>query len=83
MTETVVDARIPSTMNGIAIATTERGLVLDIPWRIWAEKILALFRFGRRKELTEEEALRILEEGRKEHREGRTVTFSSTKELLR
>lgn len=65
-------------MNGIAITTTEAGLTLNIPWRVWLSKLGLL----RRKELTEEEALRIFEEGRREHREGKTVVFNSIKELL-
>ncbi len=69
-------------MNGIAIATTDRGLTLDIPWRIWLGKLVGLLKFGGRGELTEEEALRIFEEGRREHREGKTVAFSSIRELL-
>ena len=75
MTRVVVGVRIPVTMNGIAVATTDRGFTLDIPWRVWVEKTLALFRFGGRKELTEEEALRIFEEGEREYREGKTEPF--------
>ena len=62
-------------MNGIAIATTDRGLTLDIPWRLWLEKLAGLVSFGGRKELTEEEALKVFEEGEKEYREGRTEPF--------
>jgi len=62
-------------MNGLAITTTDVGFTLSIPWRIWLEKLAGLVSFGRRKELTEEEALRIFEEGEKEYREGRTEPF--------
>lgn len=62
-------------MNGIAIATTERGWTLDIPWRLWVDRVVGLFRLGGRKELTEEEALRIFEEGDREYREGKTEDF--------
>jgi len=69
-------------MSGIAIATTDRGLTLDIPWRVWVGKLAGFVGLARRKELTEEEALRIFEEGEREYREGKTVAFSSIKELL-
>jgi hypothetical protein len=69
-------------MNGIAITTTDVGFTLNIPWRIWLEKLVGLLSFGRRKELTEEEALEIIREGEREHREGRTVLFDSIDDLL-
>ena len=62
-------------MNGIAIATTDRGLTLDIPWRVWVGKLVGLVGLAGRKELTEEKALRIFEEGEREYREGRTEPF--------
>lgn len=69
-------------MNGLAITTTDIGFTLSIPWRLWLEKVVGLFTFGRRKELTEEEALEIIREGDREHREGRTVLFESIDDLL-
>ena len=57
------------------ITTTERGLVLEIPFRVWWDRLLGLVRFSRRKELTEEDVLKIVEEGRKEYREGKTEPF--------
>jgi hypothetical protein len=62
-------------MNGLAVTTTDFGFTLNIHWRLWLEKVVGLFNFGGRKELTEEEALRICEEGEREYREGRTETF--------
>jgi len=55
-------------MNGLAVTTTETGFVLNIPWRIWVEKLLGWVGPWRKKELTEEEALRVFEEGEQEYR---------------
>ena len=69
-------------MNGIAITATDVGFTLSIPWRIWLEKLVGVVSFGRRKELTEEEALEIIREGDREHSEGRTILFDSIDDLL-
>jgi len=69
-------------MNGLAITTTETGFVLNIPWRIWLEKLLGWVGLWRKKELTEEEALDIIREGDREHSEGRTILFDSIDDLL-
>lgn len=50
-------------MNGRSITTTDTGLTLNIPWKVWLARI-GLSR--RRKELTEKEALEIFREGERE-----------------
>jgi hypothetical protein len=65
-------------MDGLTITTTDTGFTLNIPWKAWLAKI-GLFR---RRELTEEEALEIIREGDREHREGRTILFDSIDDLL-